>query len=162
VTLAALAPRAGELLWDVGAGSGSIAIEWMLLRGANRAIAVEERPDRAERIRRNALSLGVPDLRIASGSAPAALAGLPEPDAVFIGGGMTDENVFETCWSALRPGGRLVANAVTVETEEVLAGLYRRQGGAMRRIAVSRLDTVGAMHAWRPAMPVTQWAVTKP
>jgi precorrin-6Y C5,15-methyltransferase (decarboxylating) len=162
LTLAALAPRAGELLWDVGAGAGSVAIEWCLRHPRNRCLAVEEREERAERARRNALALGAvrADLRV--GRAPEALAGLEAPDAVFIGGGASAPGVFEACWAALKPGGRLVINAVTLETEGLLAALHARHGGAMRRFALSRLERVGGMHGWRAAMPVTQWIARKP
>jgi precorrin-6B C5,15-methyltransferase / cobalt-precorrin-6B C5,C15-methyltransferase len=162
LTLAALAPRAGQLLWDVGAGSGSVSIEWMLRHPRNRAVAVEAREDRAERIRRNACELGVPDLTLVRGEAPAALKDLPDPDAVFIGGGFTDPGLFDLCWTRLRPGGRLVANAVTLETEARLLALFSERGGSLKRIALSRADPVGTLHGWRPAMPVTQWAATKP
>lgn len=162
VTLAALAPRAGGLLWDVGAGSGSIGIEWMLAHPANRAVAIEARADRVERIARNAARLGAPDLRIVTGRAPDALDGLPQPDAVFIGGGATVPGVVEAAWAALPAGGRLVINAVTLETEARLAALFAAHGGTMRRLAVSRLEPVGGMHGWRAAMPVTQWIGVKP
>lgn len=162
VTLSALAPRAGELLWDVGAGAGSISIEWMLRHPMNRAVAIEARPDRAERIARNARALGTPDLRIVVGEAPAALAGLPPPDAVFIGGGAGDAGVFEACWAALRSGGRLVVNAIALETEARLLELFATHGGALTRLALSRAAPVGGLHGWRPALPVTQWSVTKP
>lgn len=162
LTLSALAPRAGELLWDVGAGAGSVGIEWRLRHPQNQALAIEERPDRAERIRRNARALGATEVEIVVGRAPEALAGLAPPDAVFIGGGLTDAGVFEAAWAALKPGGRLVANAVTVETEARLAALFARHGGRLRRIALSRAEPVGGMHGWRTAMPVTQWAATKP
>lgn len=162
VTLAALAPRAGGLLWDIGAGSGSIGIEWMLAHPANRAIAVEARADRAARIARNAARLGAPDLRIVTGPAPDALAGLPAPDTAFIGGGATVPGVVEAAWAALPAGGRLVINAVTLETEARLAALFAAHGGTMRRLAVSRLEPVGGMHGWRAAMPVTQWMGVKP
>jgi precorrin-6Y C5,15-methyltransferase (decarboxylating) len=162
LTLAALAPRAGELLWDIGAGAGSVGIEWCLRHPRNRCIGVEERPDRAERARRNALGLGVTALDLRLGRAPEALGGWPLPDAVFIGGGASEPGVFDAAWAALKPGGRLVVNAVTLETETLLGALYRQHGGAMRRMALSRLERVGAMHGWRAAMPVTQWAVTKP
>lgn len=162
LTLAALAPRRGERLWDVGAGAGSVAVEWCLRHPLNRCVAVEERLDRAERARRNALKLGATAVEVVVGRAPEALAGLPAPDAVFIGGGASEPGVFEAAWSALKPGGRLVINAVTLETEAQLAGLHARHGGAIRRIALSRLGRVGGMHGWRPAMPVTQWAVVKP
>jgi precorrin-6Y C5,15-methyltransferase (decarboxylating) len=160
VTLATLAPVPGELLWDVGAGSGSIAIEWMRSHPDCSAIAVESLPARAARIARNAASLGVPGLRIVEGSAPAALAGLPTPAAVFIGGGVTRDGVVETCVAALPPGGRLVANAVTVESEAVLASWYAKLGGELTRTAVCRASPVGGFTGWRAMMPVTTWSVT--
>lgn len=162
LTLSALAPRRGALLWDVGAGSGSIAIEWMLADASLAAIAIEARADRAGRIRRNAEALGVPGLRLVEGDAPAALAALPAPDAAFIGGGATDPGVLETVMAALKPGGRLVVNAVTVETETVLAARYAAHGGDLVRLQVTRASPVGGMTGWRAAMPVTQWAWTKP
>jgi precorrin-6Y C5,15-methyltransferase (decarboxylating) len=162
VTLAALAPRASALLWDVGAGAGSIAIEWMLRHAANRAIAIESRPDRAARIMRNAVNLGVPDLGVVNGKAPEALRDLPQPDAVFIGGGGSEDGVFDACWSALKPGGRLVVNAVTLETERAIFEWHARLSGSLKRIALSHLEPVGSMHGWRTAMPVTQWSVVKP
>ncbi|MCI0431702.1 MAG: precorrin-6y C5,15-methyltransferase (decarboxylating) subunit CbiE [Rhodospirillales bacterium] len=161
VTLSALAPLPSQLLWDVGAGSGSIAIEWMLRHPACRAIAIEERQDRAERIVRNALALGVPELTLVQGSAPNALVGLPAPDAVFVGGGAGDPGVLDACWDALTPGGRLVVNAVSIETESILSDRFRRFGGELRRISVARAEGVGTMHGWRTAMPVTQWALAK-
>lgn len=162
VTLSALGPRRGQILWDIGAGSGSIAIEWCLSHPANRAFAVEARPDRTERIKANALELGAPDVTLVPGEAPAALTGLPAPDAVFIGGGVNDAGVFEAAWAGLKSGGLLVANVVTLEGEARLAALFASHGGTMRRIAVARLDAIGGMHGWRPAMPVTQWRVRKP
>lgn len=162
LTLAALAPKAGELLWDIGLGAGSVGIEWCLRHPRNRCIGVEERPERAERARRNALELGATALDIRVGQAPEALADLPAPDAVFIGGGASEPGVFDAAWTALKPGGRLVLNAVTLETETLLGTLYARYGGTMRRLALSRLEAVGGMHGWRAAMPVTQWVVAKP
>ncbi|MEE1655122.1 precorrin-6y C5,15-methyltransferase (decarboxylating) subunit CbiE [Microvirga sp. CF3062] len=162
LTLAALAPKAGELLWDIGLGAGSVGIEWCLRHLRNRCIGIDERPERAERARRNALELGATALDIRIGQAPEALADLPAPDAIFIGGGASEPGVFETAWAALKPGGRLVVNAVTLETETLLGTLYARHGGTMRRLALSRLEAVGGMHGWRAAMPVTQWVVTKP
>lgn len=161
VTLSRLAPLPGELLWDVGAGSGSIAIEWMRTHPACAAFAVESRADRVARIHRNAEALGVPALRVVEGEAPAALHDLPAPDAVFIGGGATAPGLIDRCWSALRPGGRLVANAVTVETEALLAHWHARLGGDLVRLAVQRAAPVGGFTGWRPAMPVTVWAVRK-
>lgn len=160
-TLAALAPAPGESLWDVGGGSGSIAVEWMRTHPSCRAVSVERDPARAERIGRNARALGVPGLRVVTGAAPAALAELPPPDAVFIGGGLTAPGVLESCWAALGAGGRLVANTVTLESEALLADWYRRHGGELTRLAVAHAVPVGGFTGWRQAMPVTQWAVTK-
>ncbi|GAB1693417.1 precorrin-6y C5,15-methyltransferase (decarboxylating) subunit CbiE [Krasilnikovia sp. M28-CT-15] len=162
VTLAVLGPQPGELLWDVGAGSGSIGIEWMRTHRRCQAVAVESSAERAARIRANAETLGVPGLRVVHGRAPDALAGLDAPDAVFIGGGLTRDGVLDTCLAALRGGGRLVANAVTVESEAVLAAWYARFGGELSRIAVSRGAPVGGFTGWRAMMPVTIWSVTKP
>jgi precorrin-6Y C5,15-methyltransferase (decarboxylating) len=162
VTLSSLAPRRGELLWDVGAGSGSIGIEWMLRHTANRAIAVEADAERIAMIGRNAENLGVPGLKIVNGAAPDALAGLPAPDAVFLGGGAHRPGVIEAAWAALKPDGRLVANAVTLETESALLAARARLGGTLLRLSVERLDSVGTMHAYRPAMTVTQWSAVKP
>jgi precorrin-6B C5,15-methyltransferase / cobalt-precorrin-6B C5,C15-methyltransferase len=161
ITLARLAPVPGQLLWDVGAGSGSVGIEWMRVHPSCRAIAVEARQDRADRVTANALALGVPGLVVVVGAAPAALADLPSPDAVFVGGGATAPGVVDRCWAALRPGGRLVVNAVTLESAAVLTAWHARVGGDLTSIAVSRAAPVGGFTAWRPAMPVTQWAVTK-
>jgi len=161
VTLATLAPAPGDLLWDVGAGSGSIAIEWMRSHPCCRAIAVEPVAARAARIARNAESLGVPGLRVVEGRAPGALTGLPAPAAVFVGGGVTRDGVVETCLAALAPGGRLVANAVTLESEAVLASWYAKLGGELSRIAVNRAAPLGGFTGWRAMMPVTTWSVTK-
>ncbi|WP_214412255.1 precorrin-6y C5,15-methyltransferase (decarboxylating) subunit CbiE [Sphaerisporangium fuscum] len=161
VTMSRLAPRPGELLWDVGAGAGSIGIEWMRADPACRAVAVESRPERAARIRRNAAALGVPGLEVVTGSAPAALAGLQRPDAIFIGGGCTADGMVETCVNALSPGGRLVVNAVTVESEAVVAAWHARLGGDLLRIAVHRAGPVGGYTAWHPAMPVTIWTAVR-
>ncbi len=161
LALAALAPVPGQLLWDVGAGSGSIGIEWLRVHPASRAVAVEPRADRRERIARNAAALGVPQLRVVAGTAPDALAGLDRPDAVFIGGGVTADGVLDACWDALPPGGRLAAHAVTIEGQAVLADWWRRAGGTLTRIGVERADGLGAFTAWRPALPVVQWSVVK-
>jgi precorrin-6B C5,15-methyltransferase / cobalt-precorrin-6B C5,C15-methyltransferase len=162
VTLSSLQPLQGQLLWDIGLGAGSVAIEWMLQHRSLRAIGIEPRSDRADRAARNAAALGVPELEIVQGHAPEALAGLARPDAVFIGGGMMDDGVFDAAWSALKSGGRLVANAVSLETEARLAGYFQQYGGELIRLQVARADRVGAMSGWRPAMPVTQWRVRKP
>ena len=162
VTLAALAPRRGELLWDIGAGSGSISIEWMLADPAMRAVAIEANAERAARIGRNAAAFGVPGLRVVEGTAPAALAGLPTPDAIFIGGGGTNGGVVDAAVAALPSGGRLVANAVTLEMEALLLAKHAERGGELVRIAISRETAIGSMSGWRPAMPVTQWNWVKP
>jgi precorrin-6Y C5,15-methyltransferase (decarboxylating) len=161
LTLSSLSPRKGELLWDVGAGSGSIAIEWMLADTAMRAIAIERREDRAARVRRNAAAFGVPGLQIVEATAPEAFTGLPIPDAIFIGGG-GHPDVFDAAARALRSHGRLVANAVTVKTESVLLARHAALGGELTRVAISRAAPVGGETGWRPAMPVTQWVWTKP
>jgi precorrin-6Y C5,15-methyltransferase (decarboxylating) len=162
VTLSSLQPRRGELLWDIGAGSGSIAIEWMLLDPSMRAVAIEQRADRAARIRRNAAAFGVPGLEIIEDSAPAALTALAPPDAIFIGGGASEAGVFDVAALALRPGGRLVVNAVTLDTEAPLLARHAALGGELIRIAISRAEPLGGKTGWRPAMPITQWQWTKP
>ncbi|TGU93710.1 precorrin-6y C5,15-methyltransferase (decarboxylating) subunit CbiE [Mesorhizobium sp. M00.F.Ca.ET.151.01.1.1] len=162
ITLSALAPRRGEVLWDIGAGSGSIGIEWMLAHPSLRAIAIEADPTRAARIGHNAVACGVPGLVIVEGSAPKALVKLATPDAIFIGGGGSDAGVLNAAIKALRAGGRLVANAVTLEMEALLLAQHTRRGGDLVRIGISRASPVGSMQAWRPAMPVTQWSWVKP
>lgn len=162
LTLSALAPRRHELLWDIGAGSGSIGIEWMLADPSLKTIAIEAEPERAERIARNARSFGVPDLRVVGGPAPHALAGLEAPHAIFVGGGGTDAGVMEAALTALRPGGRLVANAVSLEMEQVLLALFAERGGDLVRLAVAQAAPLGGMTGWRPAMPITQWRWSKP
>jgi precorrin-6Y C5,15-methyltransferase (decarboxylating) len=159
-TLAALMPLAGETLWDVGAGCGSIAIEWLRGGGAH-AVAIERDPARLALIAENAATLGVPELEIVGGEAPGALAELPQPDAVFLGGGTGTAGVFEQAWNRLRPGGRLVANAVTLASEARLASWHALFGGCLTRIAVSEAGPLGSGHAWRPLMPVTQLSVAK-
>jgi precorrin-6Y C5,15-methyltransferase (decarboxylating) len=162
ITLSSLAPRHGELLWDVGAGAGSIAIEWMLSDPAMRAIAVELHPERAARIRRNAAAFGVPTLEVIEGAGPAAFAALARPDAIFIGGGADHPGMLDQAIAVLGAGGRLVVNAVTLQTEALLMARYAALGGELIRIAITRADVVGRKTAWRPAMPVTQWVWTKP
>ncbi|MGW2345467.1 precorrin-6y C5,15-methyltransferase (decarboxylating) subunit CbiE [Streptomyces sp. NPDC001661] len=160
-TLAALAPAPGELLWDIGGGSGSIGIEWLRTHPSCRAYAVERDGERAARIGRNAARLGVPGLTVVTGPAPAALAELPSPEAVFIGGGLTAPGLLDACWDALAPGGRLVANTVTLESEALLADWYRSHGGELVKLSVAHAVPVGGFTGWRQAMPVTQWSVTK-
>jgi len=159
-TLAKLMPMRGALMWDVGAGCGSVAVEWMRSARYARAIGIEPRADRREMAARNALALGVPKLELVEGSAPEALAGLEAPDAIFIGGGLSAES-FDACWDALRPLGRLVANAVTLESEAVLLALFKEHGGELVKIAVNRAEPVGGLTGWRPMMPVTQWSLVK-
>jgi precorrin-6B C5,15-methyltransferase / cobalt-precorrin-6B C5,C15-methyltransferase len=162
VTLSALAPLKGELLWDIGAGSGSVAIEWMLADPSLRAIAIEARADRAARILRNSAAFGVPGLEVVEGRAPAALAGRARPDAVFIGGGASEGGVLDAAIAALRSGGRLGVNAVTLDTEKELIARHAALGGALTRIEISRAEPVGGKTGWRAAMPVTQWTWVKP
>ena len=159
-TLAKLMPMRGALLWDIGAGCGSVAVEWM--RGARyaRAIGIEPRADRRAMAAANALALGTPKLQLIDGRVPEALQGLEPPDAVFIGGGLSRE-VFEAAWDALRPLGRLVANAVTLESEAVLVALHGEFGGQLVKLQVQRAEPVGGLTGWRPLMPVTQWSLIK-
>ncbi|CAH2601130.1 Precorrin-6Y C(5,15)-methyltransferase [decarboxylating] [Rhodovastum atsumiense] len=162
VTLAHLAPLPGELLWDVGAGCGSIGIEWMRSHPACRAIAIEANEARQALITHNREALGVPGLHLVAGRAPEALADLPVPQAVFIGGGLTVAGVVDRCWDALPPGGRLVANAVTLQSEAALVSWRERLGGDLTRLSVAHTTPVGRFDAWRCAMPVTVWSVRKP
>jgi precorrin-6Y C5,15-methyltransferase (decarboxylating) len=160
-TLAVLAPTPGQRLWDVGAGCGSVAIEWLRSHRTLAAVAVERAADRCAMIRENAAALGVPHLELVEGEAPAVLADLPPPDAVFIGGGLTTPGLVERCWQALNPRGRLVANAVTVEGEARLFALRAEIGGELTRIAISRAEPIGPYTGWRAHMSVTQLAATK-
>jgi precorrin-6Y C5,15-methyltransferase (decarboxylating) len=164
VTLAALAPRQGELLWDVGLGAGSIAIEWLLRHASLKAIGIEADPERAARAARNAASLGTPDLEIVQRRAPGAFAGLPSPDAVFIGGGLSDPDVFDAAWTALKPGGRIVANAVSIQSEARLIEFFQRHGGELVRLEVAKAGKAGTggVFVWRPAAPIVQWRARKP
>ncbi|TSE01638.1 precorrin-6y C5,15-methyltransferase (decarboxylating) subunit CbiE [Skermania sp. ID1734] len=161
LTLTALAPAPGELLWDVGGGTGSIGIEWCRTHPRCRAIIFERTAERADRIRRNALALGVPGVEI-HGSAPAAFDDLPVPDVIFLGGGVTQPGLFDACWTRLRPGGRLVINAVTIETESQVIAWANEYGGTLRKLQVSRVEALGGFTAWRPQLPVTQWVADKP
>lgn len=159
-TLAKLMPMRGALLWDVGTGCGSIAVEWM--RGARyaRAIGIEPRADRRAMAAANALALGVPKLQLVEGRVPEALSGLEAPDAVFIGGGLSRET-FEASWAALRPLGRMVCNAVTLESEALLLELHKEHGGQLVKLSVNRAEPIGGLTGWRPLMPVTQWSLIK-
>ena len=161
-TLAALVPLPGQRLWDVGAGCGSIAIEWLRAGRDMKAIAVESDAKRRAFIVDNASTLGTPEIEIVAGEAPQALAGLESPDAIFIGGGITTQGLVERCWAALPSGGRVVANVVTVEGESCVARHRGELGGSLTRIAISRAEPVGSLLGWRPLMPVTQWAAVKP
>ncbi|WP_223483951.1 precorrin-6y C5,15-methyltransferase (decarboxylating) subunit CbiE [Pseudomonas sp. A-RE-19] len=162
ITLARLAPTPGELLWDVGAGSGSIGIEWMRAHPSCRALAIEADDGRQLLIEHNRDALGVPGLQLIRGSAPQALAGLERPDAIFIGGGVTREGVLDTCWAQLKPGGRLIANAVTLQSEVTLMAWRERHGGELTRIHVAQAQPLGEFDTWRQALPITLLDVTKP
>ena len=161
LTLAALAPLPGQLLWDVGAGSGSIGIEWLRAETTARAIAIEARADRAERVVANAGRLGVPELEVVIGRAPDALAGLPEPDAIFLGGGLTAAGLIERCWRALRAGGRLVANAATLEGERAALDARAAYGGELVRIEIGHAEPVGSFTGWRARLPIVHWSAAK-
>ena len=161
ITLAALAPMSGELLWDVGAGCGSIGIEWLRSHPRCQAIAIEQHSHRLQFIADNIAALGTPHLQLIQGKAPTALANLPTPDAIFIGGGVTAPDLLATCWTALRPGGRLVANAVTVESELQLLQWQQQVGGELTRIAIQRTQNIGGFLGWKPLIPVTQLVVLK-
>ncbi|WP_321864487.1 precorrin-6y C5,15-methyltransferase (decarboxylating) subunit CbiE [Pseudomonas paraveronii] len=162
MTLARLAPLPGELLWDVGAGSGSIGIEWMRAHPSCRALAIEADAGRQGLIEHNRDALGVPGLQLVRGTAPAALDGLETPDAIFIGGGVTRDGVLETCWQHLRPGGRLVANAVTLQSEMTLMAWRAQHGGELTRIHVAQAQPLGEFDTWRQALPITLLDVVKP
>jgi precorrin-6Y C5,15-methyltransferase (decarboxylating) len=162
ITLARLAPVPGELLWDVGAGSGSIGIEWMRAHPSCRALAIEADAGRQALIEHNRDALGVPGLQLVRGSAPQALAGLERPDAIFIGGGVTREGVLDTCWAELKPGGRLIANAVTLQSEMTLMTWREQHGGELTRIHIAQAQPLGDFDTWRQALPITLLDVTKP
>lgn len=162
MTLARLAPLPGELLWDVGAGSGSIGIEWMRAHPSCRALAIEADAGRQGLIEHNRDALGVPGLQLVRGTAPAALGGLETPDAIFIGGGVTRDGVLETCWQHLRPGGRLVANAVTLQSEMTLMAWRARHGGELTRLHVAQAQPLGEFDTWRQALPITLLNLIKP
>jgi precorrin-6Y C5,15-methyltransferase (decarboxylating) len=162
ITLSSLQPCSDQLLWDVGVGSGSIGIEWLLSHPSMRAIGIERDETRAARAARNAVALGVPHFDIRRGAVPEALAGLPEPDAIFIGCGTAGGRVIETCWAALKPGGRIVVNSVTLESELALLAAYHGHGGTLTRLGIERAESIGKRMVWRPALPVLQWVGTKP
>ncbi|AZC99876.1 bifunctional cobalt-precorrin-7 (C(5))-methyltransferase/cobalt-precorrin-6B (C(15))-methyltransferase [Pseudomonas chlororaphis] len=162
ITLARLAPVPGELLWDVGAGSGSIGIEWMRAHPSCRALAIEADPGRQQLIEHNRDALGVPGLQLVRGSAPQALDGLEAPDAIFIGGGVTRPGVLDACWARLKPGGRLVANAVTLQSETTLMAWRERHGGELTRIHVAQALPLGDFDTWRQALPITLLDLVKP
>ncbi|SLN29497.1 precorrin-6y C5,15-methyltransferase (decarboxylating) subunit CbiE [Pseudooctadecabacter jejudonensis] len=159
-TVAKLMPMRGALLWDIGTGCGSVAIEWMRAARYARAIGIEPRTDRRAMAAENALALGAPKLELIDGKVPQALENLEPPDAVFIGGGLSPET-FEAVWAAVRPLGRVVANAVTLESEAQLIALHKLHGGDLVRLQTHRADPVGAFTGWRPSMPVTQWSLIK-
>jgi precorrin-6Y C5,15-methyltransferase (decarboxylating) len=159
LTLSALAPRPGEILWDIGAGSGSISVEWCLAGG--RAFAIETRSDRAANVRTNAAAFGVAHaLTVIEGTAPAALATLPSPRAVFVGGG-NDQSLFDALWAMISEGTRLVANAVTLETEALLLSEQNKHGGELLRIELAQAGPLGTMRGWVPSRPLVQWSVVR-
>jgi len=160
VTLARLMPMRGALLWDIGTGCGSVAVEWM--RGARyaRAVGIEPRADRRAMAAANALALGTPKLELIDGMVPEALIGLEAPDAIFIGGGLS-VGVFDAAWAALKPLGRMVCNAVTLESETVLIGLQKTHGGQLIRLSVDRAAPIGSFRGWQPQRPVVQWSLIK-
>lgn len=160
ITIAKLMPMRGALLWDIGCGSGSVAIEWMRSARDARAIGVERRADRRVMAAENALRLGVPALQLIEGEVQDVMSGLARPDAVFIGGGLTQDS-FDAAWSALKPHGRLVVNAVTLEGEALLFHIHKTYGGELVRLAISRAEPVGRLTGWRPSMPLTQWSIVK-
>jgi precorrin-6B C5,15-methyltransferase / cobalt-precorrin-6B C5,C15-methyltransferase len=162
ITLARLAPQPGELLWDVGAGCGSIGIEWMRAHPSCRALAIEADAGRQAHIQHNRDALGVPALQLVAGRAPEALSGLDAPDAIFIGGGVTIPGVLEQCWASLKPGGRLVANAVTIQSEAALVAWREQVGGELTRISVAQAQPLGGFDTWRSALPITLLEVRKP
>ncbi|MEM8749624.1 MAG: precorrin-6y C5,15-methyltransferase (decarboxylating) subunit CbiE [Pseudomonadota bacterium] len=161
VTIAKLMPFADAVLWDVGAGCGSVSIEWMRAARGAISFAVEPKQNRRDMIAENARRLGAEKIKIINGKAPDALSDLPTPDAIFIGGGLTNPDVFETCWQRLQVGGRLVANVVTLESETRLLDLHATYGGHLVRLSVQAAEPVGPYRGWRSAMPVTQWSITK-
>lgn len=160
ITLSALAPNAGEMLWDVGAGCGSIGIEWMRSHPRCQAIAIEKL--RTHFIAENAIALGTPHLKIIEGKAPEILQGLPTPDAIFIGGGATVPDLLETCWASLPSQGRVVANVVTLEGEQKLFQWQQQYGGTLTQISIGRAEAIGTFRGWKPMRPVTQWKAIKP
>lgn len=159
-TVAKLMPMRGALLWDIGTGCGSVAIEWMRAARYARAIGIEPRADRRAMAAQNALALGTPKFEVVEGTAPGALEGLEAPDAIFVGGGLSPDT-FDAAWAALKPLGRFVANAVTLESEAVLVDLHRQFGGSLVRLSIHRAEPVGRLTGWRPSMPVTQWSLIK-
>ena len=161
VTVAHLAPQPGQLLWDVGAGCGSVAIEWLRAVKNTHAYAVESDDDRSDFIRRNADSLGVPHLGVVMGTAPGALLNLPDPDTIFVGGGVSKADVLETCWGRLAPGGTLVANAVTLEAQQKLMAFSATADATFTRMTAARSGRVGQLTAMRPMMDVLQIVARK-
>ncbi|MCB1515539.1 MAG: precorrin-6y C5,15-methyltransferase (decarboxylating) subunit CbiE [Hyphomicrobiaceae bacterium] len=159
LALAALAPRPGEILWDIGAGSGSISVEWALADGI--AVAVEQQSARIENIRKNAAAFGLSHrISVVEGSSPQMLAGLPPPDAVFVGGGLTAEH-FQAIWTLLRNGTRFVAHAVSLETQALVTGLHASHGGDLVRFEMSHAEPLGRMRSWQAVRPIVQWTTTK-
>ncbi|QYX31527.1 precorrin-6y C5,15-methyltransferase (decarboxylating) subunit CbiE [Sphaerospermopsis torques-reginae] len=161
VTLSTLAPLPGELLWDIGAGCGSISIEWMRSNMRCGAIAIEQNTNRLNYIADNAAALGTPNLQIIAGKSPEVIQNLPTPDAIFIGGGVTAPGLFDICWNALKIGGRMVANVVTLEGEKTLFEWYEKVGGNFTRISIQRAEPIGKFLGWKGMSQVTQWVAYK-
>jgi precorrin-6Y C5,15-methyltransferase (decarboxylating) len=161
ITVASLQPLPGRLLWDVGAGNGSISIEWLRAEPSARAIAIEAHAERAARATANAARLGVPELEVICGRAPEALDGLDQPGAVMLGGGASQPGLIEACWELLEPGGVFVANAVTLEGEAALSAARAAHGGALTRIEIAHAEPVGSLTGWRAKLPVVQWTARK-
>ncbi|XAO71325.1 MAG: precorrin-6Y C5,15-methyltransferase (decarboxylating) subunit CbiT [Acetobacteraceae bacterium] len=161
LTLSSLAPRQGECLWDIGAGSGSVATEWMLRYPTNSATAFEKNKSRLNIISENARWMGVPALRLLEATLPDNASDLPKPDAIFIGGGVSAPHILQWAHNQLRPHGRLVCNAVTMEGEAALLKAFHQWGGRFNRISISRAEAIGGFHVFRPAMPVTQYRLVK-
>ena len=158
ITLSALSPRPGERLWDIGSGSGSVAIEWLMAHASTQAVAMEMRADRAARIRKNAKALDQDRLLVVEGKAPESLSGLDAPDAVFVGGGL-DRDLLDWIWGNLAPGTRIVANAVTLETTALLTEAQAEFGGTLTKVELAEAAPVGRFRGWNASYPVVQWCV---
>ena len=163
ITLAQLQPLSGQVLWDIGSGSGAISIEWLRLGGHRRAIAIEKKPERAEALRRNADNLGAADIKIYEGDFLSIKDEIKcQPDAIFIGGGASNLDLLKVAWSSLNPGGRIVVNVVSIEAVQALVNFRKTNGGELSRITIERSSQIGSFNAFKPLMPVTQFVASKP